>query len=836
MNTLLPIHLLCFLCLCTNFKSSISYTPLENIAINCGSSSASAAAQDGRTWTGDNSSELISSEHLKSSSTSKASTQDYAPQIPYMTARISHSKFTYSFAVASGPKFLRLHFHPASYSALNASKSSFSVSVNDRYTLLHNFSALLTAQFLNQSYFSREFCINVETESRLKITFAPSAGSFAFVNGIEVVSMPKNLYLHARKILIVGETQELPIDNSTALEMVYRLNVDGQAISPANDTGMFRTWSEDAGFVLDTSASQDPYHITIDIEFNKVANYTAPEILYRTARSMGMKGAINQKYNLTWLFPSDSGFYYFVRLHFCEIAPEITGINQRVFEIFLNNQTADDNMDIMVYAEAIGVPIYRDFIVMVPESGSGGGKRDLWLSLHPSVGTKPNYSDALLNGLEIFKINNSDGNLAGLNPDPVLDPDSDPIKPSIQLPKPPRKIRIPLVIGAAVLGAVIAVLTILSYFIFWRTTAKGSNSSRTSWLCPLSESGSESRKKKSAPSDLCRYFSLAEIKSATDDFSDAFVIGAGGFGKVYEGQIDGGATTVAIKRLSASSRQGAHEFRTEIEMLSQLRHLHLVSLIGYCAEQQEMILVYDHMARGTLRHHLYQTNNPPLPWVQRLKICIGAARGLHYLHTGAKHPIIHRDVKTTNILLDDKWVAKVSDFGLSKMGPTDMSHTHVSTEVKGSFGYLDPEYFMRQQLTPKSDVYSFGVVLFEVLCAKSPMTTNLGKDEVCMSEWARAHHESGELDQIADPHLRDEIAPECLRKYGEIAYKCLMDRGIERPSMADVLWNLECALQIQEGGVRDGTDGGDEVNVSPGDLAVGLSGSIFSEIISPRGR
>ncbi|XP_019461029.1 PREDICTED: receptor-like protein kinase FERONIA [Lupinus angustifolius] len=806
------------------------FKPTDKILLSCGGPPSSTDA-DGRDWTTDIGSKFESSSAAgKNSTTSPAATQDPAvPEVPYMTARVFYSRFTYTIPVASGWKFLRLYFYPASYAGLNASNALFSVTAQQSYTLLRNFSVAQTTLALNYAYIVKEYVIHVEGET-LNVTFVPSlnaSNSYAFVNGIEVVSMP-DIYTSSdsSSTMIVGTDAPFTIDNSTTLENVYRLNVGGNDISPSHDTGLFRSWSDDVPYLFGAAFGvTEPADPSVNIEYPPgTPSYIAPNDVYTTARSMGPNPQINLNYNLTWLFSIDSGFSYLVRLHFCEGSTNITKVNQRVFDIFLNNQTAQPGgADVIAWADAFslshsnGIPVHKDYVVFVP---NGEPRQVLWLALHPDQTSKPQYYDAILNGVEIFKINDTTGNLGGTNPIPP--PLQDKIDPSLARSHPHGKSTSRIgVIAGGISGGVVLLLLVTGLFAFVCRGRHGKESSTSEgpsgWL-PLSLYGNShsagSAKTNttgsyasSLPSNLCRHFSFAEIKAATNNFDDALILGVGGFGKVYKGEVDGGTTKVAIKRGNPLSDQGVHEFQTEIEMLSKLRHRHLVSLIGYCEENTEMILVYDYMAYGTLREHLYKTQKPPLPWKQRLEICIGAARGLHYLHTGAKHTIIHRDVKTTNILLDEKWVAKVSDFGLSKTGPT-LDNTHVSTVVKGSFGYLDPEYFRRQQLTDKSDVYSFGVVLFEILCARPALNPTLAKEQVSLAEWAPHCYKKGTLDQIMDPFLKGKITPECFKKFAETAMKCVSDQGIERPSMGDVLWNLEFALQLQESAEESGKDFG----------------------------
>ncbi|XP_028774234.1 receptor-like protein kinase THESEUS 1 [Neltuma alba] len=293
----------------------------------------------------------------------------------------------------------------------------------------------------------------------------------------------------------------------------------------------------------------------------------------------------------------------------------------------------------------------------------------------------------------------------------------------------------------------------------------------------------------------CRLFTLQEISEATNNFEEGLLLGEGGFGKVYKGMMNNGKE-VAIKVANPQSGQGLREFENEIELLSKLSHQNLVSLIGYCNEDSQMILVYEFLANGSLSGHLHGTNFLPLSWKRRLEICVGTAKALHYLHTGAPRSVIHRDVKTANILLNDNFDPKIADFGISRKGPP-LDKSHVTTLVKGSFGYIDPEYFRTKYLTEKSDVFSFGMVLMEVMCGKSALDDTRPTEHLNLARWALSCQENGTFHEIIDPYLIGKVNLDSLHKVRELAWKCLEESRINRPSMGYVLCELEDALHLE---------------------------------------
>ncbi|KAI3805894.1 hypothetical protein L1987_21781 [Smallanthus sonchifolius] len=852
------IPLIIYLHLLSSFLTLSPPSYAAPLALNCGSKDGGNDA-DNRKWESD--SKYLVAGGKSVSSTALTQDPSLSSDVPYMTTRIFTGETSYKFDVNSTSRYiLRLHFYPSDYPNFNVS-NSYSVVTTNSITLLKNFSAFITAEALSQAYLIKEFSLAAFNSDSITVTFKPADKSFAFVNGIELITEPE-LFDDQAGLVGVAENSGTIDGVSSNMQNMFRLNVGGQYIPPTNDSGgLMRSWYDDTPYIFGAGTISHIANVTID--YQELPEATAPAEVYRTARSQGPDPNINKQSNVTWLFPVDANFTYLVRFHFCEY--QIDKINQRVFEIYLNNETAFATADIIAWTGGKGIPTRKDYAIYV---GDKSGDEELWVTLHTNIDLKPEFYDILLNGLEVFKISDSKSNLAGKNP--VLSEMMQKQLIANREAYDPNAIQIKHVVGGAMGGAAtIGVAMVLLFVIRRRKRVSGSDSGVTSWLPVYGNLTSKSTMsgKSQCGSNLssdavcnCRYFSLVEIKSATNNFEEGNVIGVGGFGKVYKGIIDGNMK-VAIKRSNPSSEQGVNEFVTEIEMLSKLRHRHLVSLIGFCEEGNEMVLVYDYMGKGTLREHLYKGNKITLSWKQRLDILVGAAKGLHYLHTGAKYTIIHRDVKTTNILCDDNWVAKVSDFGLSKTGP-NLNQNHVSTVVKGSFGYLDPEYFRRQQLTEKSDVYSFGVVLFEVLCARPALNPNLPKEQVSLADFALQSARRGTLEEMVDPHLKGMIKPDSFKKFTDCSLRCLADHGMERPSMGDVLWTLEFVLKQETKGEemrneKSGSSGGGTVEVpiqSSDMIAMHMNtlnldddddeydydsdddGNAFSQIVDPKGR
>ncbi|KAL2341486.1 hypothetical protein Fmac_009426 [Flemingia macrophylla] len=289
-----------------------------------------------------------------------------------------------------------------------------------------------------------------------------------------------------------------------------------------------------------------------------------------------------------------------------------------------------------------------------------------------------------------------------------------------------------------------------------------------------------------------RQFSFKEIKKYTNNFSQANDIGSGGYGKVYRGNLPSGKV-VAIKRAQKESKQGGPEFKAEIELLSRVHHKNLVSLVGFCFEREEQMLVYEFVANGTLKDALTGKSGIILSWSRRLKIALGVARGLAYLHEHADPPIIHRDIKSNNILLEENYTAKVADFGLSK-SILDGEKDHVTTQVKGTMGYLDPDYYTSQQLTEKSDVYSFGVLMLELITARKPIERGKHIVKVVRNTIDKTKDLYG-LHQIIDPAICSGSTLEGFEKFVDLAMECVEVSGVDRPAMSDVVKEIEEMLQ-----------------------------------------
>ncbi|KAJ0716720.1 putative protein kinase RLK-Pelle-CrRLK1L-1 family [Helianthus annuus] len=293
---------------------------------------------------------------------------------------------------------------------------------------------------------------------------------------------------------------------------------------------------------------------------------------------------------------------------------------------------------------------------------------------------------------------------------------------------------------------------------------------------------------------------MKDVVLATNNFDATRVIGSGGFGKVYKGELSSpeGQITYAFKRLNRRLGQGNVEFWKEIMMLSKYKHKNLISLVHFCIEGDEMILVYEYASRGSLDRYLPDAST--LTWTKRLKISVGMARGLHYLHDpkGSQQRVLHRDIKSANILLDENWMAKVSDFGLSKVGPANQAHSYLVSHAVGTPGYCDPLYFELGCLSKESDVYSFGVVLFEILCGRLCYEyCNSEVTKILVPKWRRCYREK-RIDEIILPGLKEQMDAGSLKSFSAIAYQCVKKVSEKRPTMAEIVKELELSLKQQE--------------------------------------
>ncbi|KAF3580282.1 hypothetical protein DY000_02033485 [Brassica cretica] len=305
------------------------------------------------------------------------------------------------------------------------------------------------------------------------------------------------------------------------------------------------------------------------------------------------------------------------------------------------------------------------------------------------------------------------------------------------------------------------------------------------------------------------WFSYDELAQVTNGFSQKNLLGEGGFGCVYKGVLADGRE-IAVKQLKIGGSQGEREFKAEVEIISRVHHRHLVTLVGYCISEQHRLLVYDYVPNNTLHFHLHAPGRPVMTWETRVKVAAGAARGIAYLHEDCHPRIIHRDIKSSNILLDNSFEALVADFGLAKIAQELDLNTHVSTRVMGTFGYMAPEYATSGKLSEKADVYSYGVILLELITGRKPVDTSQPLGDESLVEWAKPllsqAIENEEFGELVDPRLGGNfIAAEMFRMV-EAAAACVRHSAARRPKMSQVVRALDTLEEASDitNGMRPG--------------------------------
>ncbi|XP_062105844.1 probable serine/threonine-protein kinase PBL7 isoform X2 [Humulus lupulus] len=382
-----------------------------------------------------------------------------------------------------------------------------------------------------------------------------------------------------------------------------------------------------------------------------------------------------------------------------------------------------------------------------------------------------------------------------------------------------RVVLVAIVVFASI--AVASLLVALSYYCYIRNKVSrlGKNRSRADCESKTDFPNPQPQVTTTNSEKGLQVFTFKQLHSATSGFSKSNVVGHGGFGLVYRGVLSDGRK-VAIKLMDQAGKQGEEEFKMEVELLSRLRSPYLLALLGYCSHSNHKVLVYEFMANGGLQEHLYPVSGSNalslnLDWETRLRIAIEAAKGLEYLHEHVSPPVIHRDFKSSNILLDKNLHAKVSDFGLAKLG-SDKAGGHVSTRVLGTQGYVAPEYALTGHLTTKSDVYSYGVVLLELLTGRVPVDMKRPTGEGVLVTWALPRLTDREqVGQIMDPALEGQYSMKEVIQVAAIAAMCVQPEADYRPLMADVVQSLVPLVKAHKSSPKVGNSSSFHLTKSP---------------------
>ncbi|CAA2987652.1 probable LRR receptor-like serine threonine-kinase At1g07650 isoform X1 [Olea europaea subsp. europaea] len=501
------------------------------------------------------------------------------------------------------------------------------------------------------------------------------------------------------------------------------------------------------GNFMDNDIDADNY---IETNVTALYNVTSPvSELYRTARVSPV--------SLTYYGLCLLNGNYTVKLHFAEIVftndSSFNSLGRRIFDVYLQGRLVLKDFNIAAEAGGPGKPIVKTFTVAVT---SHTLKIHLYWAGRGTTGIPKRGSYGPL--------------ISAISVDPNFKP-----------PVHHRKIK------SAEVAGIISGATCLLLFILYILHRRGCFG------------GKISADKELRGLDLqTGLFTLRQIKDATKNFDPANKIGEGGFGSVYKGLLSDG-TVIAVKQLSSKSKQGTREFVNEIGMISASQHPNLVKLYGCCVEGNHLMLIYEYMENNCLSRALFGkdvTKRLKLDWPTRVKICLGIARGLAYLHEESRLKIVHRDIKTSNILLDKDLNAKISDFGLAKLNEED--ETHISTRIAGTIGYMAPEYAMRGYLTNKADVYSFGVVTLEIVSGKSNTNYRPKEDFVYLLDWAYVLQERGNLLELIDPELGSTYSSEEAMVMLNVALLCTNASPTLRPTMSQVVSMLEGRTAVQD--------------------------------------